>query len=89
MSAKPKAAPKKAGKDSSAKVLAAALEHLEKVAKEHIQKSRNPFTTGVKVVAQIRTVMNKIEDEFGADTMAMTEAGYASDGVVGVGIGVF
>jgi hypothetical protein len=80
---------KKAPKDNTLKDFMVALENMEKLAKEHIENSRNPVTAGKKVLSEIEATVGRIEREIGAETMAMTEAGNPSDGIVGVGVGVF
>ncbi|MBA4390814.1 MAG: hypothetical protein C0399_07735 [Syntrophus sp. (in: bacteria)] len=80
---------KKLPQDNTAKAFTAALENMEKFAREHIENSRNPLTAGKKLLAEIQATVGRIENEIGADSIAMTEAGYSSDGVVGVGVGVF
>lgn len=80
---------KKSSDDNTAKAFTAALENMEKLAREHIENSRNPLTAGKKILTQIQATIGRIESEIGEDSIAMTEASYASDGVVGVGVGVF
>lgn len=80
---------KKSSQENTAKAFTVALENMEKLAKEHIENSRNPLTAGKKILAELAAATRRIENEIGADTMDMTEASYASDGVVGVGVGVF
>lgn len=80
---------KRTAKDNTLKDFMAALENMEKLAKEHIENSRNPVTAGKKVLSEIEATVGRIEREIGEESMAMTEAGYPSDGVVGVGVGVF
>ena len=86
---KPVKKSKKLPQDNTAKAFTAALENMEKLAKEHIENSRNPLTAGKKLLAEIEAAVGRIESEIGADSIAMTEAGYSSDGIVGVGVGVF
>ena len=80
---------KKSPQDSTAKAFTVALENMEKLAREHIENSRNPLTAGKKLLAEIQITVGRIEGEIGADSIDMTEANYASDGIVGVGVGVF
>jgi transcriptional regulator len=80
---------KKSPQDNTAKAFTAALENMEKLAKEQIENSRNPLTAGKKILTEIDAAVRRIESEIGEDSIAMTEAGYSSDGVVGVGVGVF
>jgi hypothetical protein len=80
---------KKSLQDNTAKAFTAALENMENLARDHIENSRNPLTAGKKLLAEIEAAVRRIEGEIGADSLAMTEAGCASDGVVGVGVGVF
>lgn len=63
-----------------------ALANVEKMAKERIGKAKDPVKTGLKLTAQIREVAESIETEIMNESLSLTEA---SDGIVGVGIGVF
>jgi len=71
------------------KSLIAALSGLEEMAKEQISTANDPFTTGMKIVDEIKKMILRLENEIEYDSRSLTEA-YGSDpGVVGVGIGVF
>ena len=71
---------------ASDKAFQNALANVEKMAKERIEKAKDPVKTGLKLTAQIREVAEKIEMELMDERLSLTEA---SDGIVGVGIGVF
>ena len=70
------------------KALISALAAVEKLAKERILDARDPFVVGIKIADQVRALADIIEDEVRAESLTQTEAGYASETVVGVGVGV-
>lgn len=67
----------------------AALAAFALLAQECVRNARDPFATGIKIAEQIRKIAEQVEYEVRAESMALTEAGYVSSDVVGVGIGVF
>lgn len=73
-------------KDKNEKRFKDAMVNLEKVAKERLQTARDPFSAGIKMVTQIRELALRIENEIEDESMTITEAGYASGGMLGVGI---
>jgi hypothetical protein len=79
--------PKKQTASKSDKVFAAALLHLETLAKEHIGNARDPFAAGLRIADQIRELAERVEEEVYMESLANTEASYSSD-TVGVTIGV-
>jgi hypothetical protein len=70
------------------KALISALAAVEKLAKERILDARDPFAVGIRIADQVRVLADIIEDEVRAETLTQTEAGYAAETVVGVGVGV-
>jgi uncharacterized protein with von Willebrand factor type A (vWA) domain len=82
-------AKKARGKNSEEKNFNAALTAFGMLAQERVRNARDPFATGIKVAAQIRRLAEQLEYEVRDESMALTEAGYASVDTVGVGIGVF
>ncbi len=79
--------PKKPKTSKIDKAFAAALSNLEVLAKERIDSAKDPVSTGLKIASQIRRLAERIDDEVRAESLANTEASYASD-VIGVTIGV-
>jgi hypothetical protein len=79
---------KNAGTDRMEKAFMAALETMEKLAKERVLMARDPLKIGSKMADQIRSVADRLDDEVQAEGIALTEAGYTSHDLVGVGIGV-
>jgi len=77
------------GKNSGEKNFNAALVAFGIIAQERVRNARDPFATGIKIAAQIRKLAEQLEYEVRDESMALTEAGYVSSDVVGVGIGVF
>jgi len=63
-----------------------AITNIERLAKERIYDSSDPFATGVKIAEQIRKLAERIEGETQAESITMTEAGYTSESMLGVGI---
>ncbi|MHB8111708.1 MAG: hypothetical protein ACYDHW_16930 [Syntrophorhabdaceae bacterium] len=89
--AKPKAK-KTAGKKTSGQIdknLLAALKTLEDLAITQIGSAKDPFKTGIGIIAEIKKVTMRIETEIEDDSRCMTEAYDSGPGVVGVGLGVF
>ena len=82
-------AKKAQGKNSEEKNFNTALTALGMLAQERVHNARDPFTTGIKIAAQIRKLAEQVEYEVRVESMALTEAGYVSEDAVGVGIGVF
>ncbi|OPY76157.1 MAG: hypothetical protein A4E64_01637 [Syntrophorhabdus sp. PtaU1.Bin058] len=77
------------GKNSEEKRFNNALIAFGTLAQERVRNAQDPFATGIKVAGQIRRLAEQIEYEVRDESMALTEAGYASGDIVGVGIGVF
>jgi hypothetical protein len=88
--AKKKAAPakKKAAAPRMDKAFMAALKTVEDMAITQIGSARDPFKTGLGIIAEIRKVTIRIENEIEDDTRAMTEAYDSGPGMIGVGLGV-
>ncbi len=90
---KPKAKKKVvAAKKTAPKVdkgLMLALKNVEDLAIEQISSARDPFRTGIGIIAEIRKVTMRIENEIEDDSRALTEAYDSGPGMVGVGLGVF
>lgn len=82
-------AKKARSKNSEEKKFNAALAAFGLLAQECIRNAQDPFASGIKVAGQIRRLAEQIEYEVRDESMALTEAGYASVDIVGVGIGVF
>ena len=94
--AKKKAAPRKkaaASKKAAAtridKGFIAALKTVEDMTIAQIGSARDPFGTGLVIIAEIRKVTMRIENEIEDDARALTEAYDSGPGMVGVGLGVF
>jgi hypothetical protein len=79
---------RKSGETATDRAFTAALANVEKLAKERIQSSPDPFSTGLRMVGQIKRLAQTIETEVGEDYMSATEAGYATECIIGVGVGV-
>lgn len=93
--AKKKAAPaKKAGARKKAagsrvdKGFMIALKTVEDMAVAQISSARDPFRTGLAIIAEIRKVTMRIENEIEDDARALTEAYDSGPGMVGIGLGV-
>lgn len=82
-----KAVGRKAPGGQASKELLAALKTVEDLAITQIGSAKDPFKTGINIIAEIRKVTTQIENEIEDDSRALTEA-YDS-GIVGVGLGVF
>ena len=80
-------APKKAAPKID-KGLMAALKNVEELAIAQISSAKDPFKTGIGIIAEIRKVAMRIEDEIEDDSRALTEAYDSGPGMVGVGLGV-
>jgi hypothetical protein len=88
--AKPKAK-KAAGKKTNGQIdknLLAALKTLEDLAITQIGSAKDPFKTGIGIIAEIKKVTMRIETEIEDDSRSMTEAYDSGPGIVGVGLGV-
>ena len=66
----------------------AALKNVEELAIAQISSAKDPFKTGIAIIAEIRKVTMHIEDEIEDDSRALTEAYDSGPGMVGVGLGV-
>lgn len=87
--AKKKAAPpKKAPASKIDKGLMAALKSVEDMAIAQISSAKDPFKTGIGIIAEIRKITMRIENEIEDDSRAFTEAYDSGPGMVGVGLGV-
>ena len=86
--AKKKAAPPKKAAPKIDKGLMAALKTVEEMAIAQISSAKDPFKTGIGIIAEIRKVTMRIEDEIEDDSRALTEAYDSGPGMVGVGLGV-
>jgi len=82
-------AKKALSKKNKGKNFDAALAAFTLLAMERVLNAKDPFATGIKIAEQIRRVAEQVEYEVRAESMALTEAGYVSGDIVGVGIGVF
>lgn len=82
------AAPKKAAAPAMDKGFMAALKNVEEMAIAQIGSAKDPFKTGIGIIAEIRKVTMRIEEEIEDDSRAMTEAYDSGPGMVGVGLGV-
>jgi hypothetical protein len=86
---KKKAAPaKKAAAPRIDKAFMAALKNIEDMAITQIGSAKDPFKTGLGIIAEIRKVTMRIENEIEDDSRALTEAYDSGPGMVGVGLGV-
>ena len=74
--------------DKHEKAFKHALENLDKAVKDRILNAKDPFNVGIKMAEQLKQMAMRIEDDVQDESMNMTEAGYVSKVVVGVGIGV-
>lgn len=66
---------------------AAALAELERLARERIDKAKDPMKVGRETAVQIRALADKVEDEIIEQGLTLTEA-YDSHDLIGVGLGV-
>ncbi len=66
---------------------AAALAELEKLARERIDKAKDPVKVGRDTADQIRALADRVEDELIEQGLTLTEA-YDSHDLIGVGLGV-
>ena len=82
------AAPKKTAAPKIDKGLMVALKSVEDMAIAQIGSAKDPFKTGIGIIAEIRKVSMRIEEEIEDDSRAMTEAYDSGPGMVGVGLGV-
>lgn len=80
-------APKKAAPKID-KGLMSALKSVEELAIAQISSAKDPFKTGIGIIAEIRRVSMRIENEIEDDSRALTEAYDSGPGMVGVGLGV-
>ncbi len=76
-------------KKNKSKNFDASLAAFAALAMERVRNAKDPFATGIKVAEQIRKIAEQVEYEVRAESVALTEAGYVSSDIVGVGIGVF
>ncbi|MCK9226977.1 MAG: hypothetical protein PHT96_07950 [Syntrophorhabdaceae bacterium] len=82
------AAPKKAAPKID-KGLMASLKNVEDTAIAQIGSAKDPFKTGLEIIAEIRKVVMRIENEIEDNSRSLTEAYDSGPGMVGVGLGVF
>ena len=81
------AAPKKTVEKID-KNLLAGLQNIQELAIAQISSAKDPFKTGLAIIAEIRKVAIHIENEIEADSRYVTEAYDSGPGMVGVGLGV-
>ncbi len=79
---------RKSGMNKEERSFNEALMNIEKIARDRLLHARDPFAVGISMADKIREVAWRIEDEVRIESMTQTEAGYASESIVGVGIGV-
>ncbi len=70
------------------KALMSALQNVEQLAIAQISSAKDPFKTGIGIIAEIRKVAMRIENEIEDDSRALTEAYDSGPGMVGIGVGV-
>ncbi|MBP1747473.1 MAG: hypothetical protein H6Q52_12 [Deltaproteobacteria bacterium] len=89
---KPKARKKVAAPKKTApkvdKAFLSALKNVEEMAIAQISSAKDPFKTGIEIIAEIRKVTMRIENEIEDDSRALTEAYDSGPGMVGIGLGV-
>lgn len=73
-------------RDKSEKQFKDALASVEKIARERLQTAKDPFSIGVRMASQLRTLAASIESEIDDQSITMTEASYVSNGMLGVGV---
>ncbi|MBP8625827.1 MAG: hypothetical protein KBE27_04920 [Syntrophorhabdaceae bacterium] len=73
-------------RDKSEKQFKDALASVEKIAKERLQSAKDPFSIGLRMASQLRTLAASIESEIDDQSITMTEASYVSNGMLGVGV---
>ncbi len=78
--------PEQKSKEKSEKQFKDALANVEKIAKERLQTAKDPFSVGVKMASQLRSLAAIIESEIDDQSITMTEASYVSNGMLGVGV---
>ena len=86
--AKKKVVPRKKTSPKIDKGLMSALKNVEDLAITQISAARDPFRTGIDIIAEIRKITIRIENEIEDDSRALTEAYDSGPGMVGVGLGV-
>lgn len=84
--AKPKQG-KTAAMEKLDNAFAAALTEVETLARDRIDKAKDPLKVGREAADQIRAVADRIEDEIIERGLTLTEA-YDSHDLIGVGLGV-
>ncbi len=75
-------------KDRAEKNFKMAMLNLEKVALERMLIAGDPFSAGLKMAKDIRSLADRIEKEVESVTVTSTEAGHAGYDVIGVGVSV-
>jgi hypothetical protein len=75
-------------RDKAEKRFKIAMLNLEKVTQERMLIASDPFSAGLKMAREIRSLAERIEKEVESVTVTSTEAGNTGYDVIGVGVGV-